>query len=236
MSREQRTEYTIMSSKRPRVWIYLLIAALCYVTYHDYQVSKQLVHIKPLYQEKTNAAFEILLWQAPSVIPLAESLEAIAARSDKDSKTVELIEQTKLQATRWESALGNLIEFSDDYSDNADVQVMTNNSIMTSEKQRDMLHLAFNAKISLVLYTVGETALDDGSRRVLTAYAKELRSLEETLSELKESAKQYPSSSDIHSAYMEYLKKQLLDQLRPHLEQLKQLQNDYQYNKYNTLK
>jgi hypothetical protein len=185
-----------------------------------------------LIKYKNNFAFLTFLKQTPSFIPFAHTLETISTVSDKENpaRVQQLIEQAKSQSEEWEEYIWTLIEFSDDYTNNPDPMPLINESVGTSEKQREMLELTFHARIWRVIYSVSGTywkaqpkLIDKETKTTLATIAKEIRSMEKTIIELKESAR----FADSHEGYDESLKNQLLDKFRIHLEKLKILQDEF---------
>jgi hypothetical protein len=93
-----------------------------------------------------------------------------------------------------------------------------------------MLELTFHARIWRVIYSVSGTywkaqpkLIDKETKTTLATIAKEIRSMEKTIIELKESVR----FADSHEGYDESLKNQLLDKFRIHLEKLKILQDEF---------
>lgn len=215
-------------------WVCLAIVLIITLIF-QYQLNKAEEHvntIKERYQEKNDFAFLTFLDHTPSFIPLAETLEAISVVDDKEdpANVQQLIEMAKELSDHWYEHILLLIEFSDDYSNDADPQVMINYSIMTSKKQEDMFLLAFKSNIWRVIYNVSARywkvkpkLIDKKTRTTLTSIAKEVRLLETTIVSLREMSE----IANNHEGYVEVVKRQLLDNLRPHLEKLKIIQDDF---------
>ncbi|XEC95717.1 hypothetical protein AB6A23_03845 [Paenibacillus tarimensis] len=216
------------------VWFNIVIVLMIIWIYQDKlnEVEEHTKTIKMLYQEKNDIAFLALLKQTPSFIPFAQTLEAISTSSEKENpaRIQEQIERAKSQSTEWEARIWTLIQFSDDHTNNPDPLPMLNHSIGTSEKQNEMLELSFRARIWRVVYSISGTywkaqpkIIDKESRTTLSAIANELRAMEKTISTLKESAE----FSDTREDYDEIIKKQLIDQFRPHLEKMRRIQDEF---------
>jgi hypothetical protein len=222
-------------------WGWFCISIIFLVTsllmrYEHRKTEERLNNVKSLYQIKNDLAFLTFLKQTPSYIPLAETLEAINLVDDTEdpAEVQKLIEKAKELSDSLNQDMMLLIEFSDDYTTNADPQYMVNYSVMNTKKQDDMFILAFQANIWRVVYTVSydywkakPKQISKETRKTLKLIANQVRLLDETLIALKDTAAQVESMIEFDPKYDEGLKRQLLDELKPHLEKLKKIQDGF---------
>lgn len=173
------------------------------------------------YQMKNDSGFLYILKNIDSVIPLAETLEAISntAKDESPAKVVQLIEIAKTEAAHMDEQLRKLIEFSDDFRENESPHMVVNQAVMSSEEQYDAYILAHSGiwgnirSISYDYWKSSPKLINDSSREYVRLLAEELRSLEKTLDNLKES-----HTTSINSIYfLELAKPHVVGQLKPHL-------------------
>ncbi|MDQ8739388.1 hypothetical protein [Paenibacillus sp. LHD-38] len=221
--------------KHIKIYALMLIVLLCVnaaVYRHlDKRSDESYNNLKSLYQQKNVSAFLYLIKHASSSIPLAETLETISQTKENEDpvKVRALIEKAKIQAEELDEQLLTFIEFSDDYSNNAEPRLSINQTVMTSDIQEDMFELAFMARTWRPLYNISYAywksnpkMIDARTRETLRLLATELRDLDKTISLYKENAS-FITPLD----YATHTKPRLLEQLKPHLEKLKIIQDDF---------
>ncbi|WP_028609047.1 hypothetical protein [Paenibacillus harenae] len=221
--------------KQIKIYALMLIVLLCVnaaVYRHlDKRSDERYNNLKSLYQQKNDSAFLYLILHASSAIPLAETLETISRTKENEDpvKVRQLIDMAKIQAEELDEQLFTFIEFSDDYSNNAEPRLSINQTVMTTDIQEDMFELAFMARTWRPLYSISYAywksnpkMINAGTRESLRMLATELRALDKTISSFKENAS-FITPSD----YATQTKPWLLEQLRPHLEKLKIIQDDF---------
>lgn len=218
------------------LWIAIVAAITLLMGYELRKAEERLTHVKSLYRNKNDVAFLFLLKKTPSYVPLADTLEALSEVDDKEdpAEVQQRIEKAKELSDNWFQDILVLIEFSDDYTIDADPQYMLNYSIMNSTKQNDMFVLAYQAnirrvahKISYDFWKVKPKRIPRETRNTLRLLAEEVRLLDDTLAGLRETAARTGFRPELEPMYDESLKKQLLDQLKPHLERLKTIQENF---------
>lgn len=217
-------------SKHIKIYGLILVVLLCINAVVYKQLDEKYNNLKSLYQQKNDAAFLYLVKHASSALPLAETLETISQTKENEvpAKVQQLIDKAKKQAEEMDDQLLTLIEFSDDYSGNPDPKLSINNTVMTSDEQRDMFVLAFQASAWRPIHNISYTywkskpkLINDRTRETLLSLAIELRALDKTIASFKES-----TSSITPENYVFHAKAELLKQLKPHLEKLKKIQNE----------
>lgn len=203
--------------------------------------EERLNKVKSLYQIKNDFAFLTFLKRTPSYIPLAETLESISKVKDTEdpAKVQKLIEKAKTESERLNQDMLFLIEFSDDYTVNADPKFMINYSVMNTHKQNDMFLLAFQSNIWGMAYTTSyeywkakPKVISKETKNTLNLIAAEVRLLNKTMVGLKERTSQLEHMVEFEPMYDESLKKALLDELKPHLERLRKIKDDHMHEKY----
>lgn len=179
------------------------------------------------YQMKNDSGFLYILKNIDSVIPLAETLEAISntAKDESPTKVVQLIETAKKEVAHMDEQLQALIEFSDDYSENGSPEIVVNHTVMNTEEQFN-IYLSADSGIWWVIRSISydywkssPKIINDKAREHLRLLADELRSMEKTLDILKEN-----HTSSINSIYaVELAKPHVVGQLEPHFKKLNKL-------------
>lgn len=225
--------------KNIKIYAIILIVLLCInaLVYRDLdtEADEKYNLLKSLYQRKNDAAFLYVMKHTSSALPFTETLETISKTKEDEvpAKVQQLIEKAKIQAEEFDEQLLTLIEFSDDYSNNTDPKLSVNNSVMTSDEQQDMFVLAFKARTWRPIYNISYAywkskpkRIDDRTRKTLLTLAKELRALNKTITPFKERA----SSMD-SEIYVAQSKAVLLQQLKPHLEKLEKIQDEFRGSK-----
>lgn len=182
------------------------------------------------YQMKNDSGFLYILKNIDSIIPLADTLEAISntAKDENPTKVVQLIETAKTEAAQMAEQMQTLIEFSDDYSENGSPEIVVNQSVMSTEEQFD-IYIAADSGIWWVIRSISydywkssPKLINDKAREHLRLLAKELRSMEITLDKLKEN-----HTVSINSIYYVALaKSDVLVKLNPHFIKLNELNED----------
>ncbi|NIK68393.1 MULTISPECIES: hypothetical protein [unclassified Paenibacillus] len=187
-------------------------------------------HLKTLYQQKNDSGYIYIVTHASSAIPLAETLEKISAsKEDEDpAKIQNLIYQAQDQAEAINEQLLTIIEFSDGFSKDSVPEISINQTVMTTETQKDMFILAFQADVWIPLHNISYNywktkpkLINDETRKTLSALATELRALDQTITAYKDVAAEMAFREQTP-----YPKSPLLNQLKPHLEKLKSIQNN----------
>ncbi|WP_211747000.1 hypothetical protein [Paenibacillus sp. Marseille-Q4541] len=215
--------------------ILLGVSAVIFMTlYKDSQEKYN--DLKSRYQMKNDSGFIYILKNTVSLIPLAETLEAISntEKDESPAKVQQLIEAAKIEADQIDEQMWTLIEFSDDYSENRDPEIVVNSAVMTSDEQYDM-YTAFSGTwgsvrtISYRYWKSSPKLIDEGTREYLRSLAGELRSMDEILSIIKE---EYTTS--INSLYdAKIAKANLLGLIKPHLIKIDKLQEVFYSNSEN---
>ncbi|WP_243864439.1 hypothetical protein [Paenibacillus castaneae] len=188
-----------------------------------------------LYQLKNDSAFAYLVKHASETIPLADTLVAISESKENEdpAKIRQLIDKAKIQAEEIDEQLLIFIEFSDIYTNNAVPKLSVNNTAMTTDEQQDMFILAFQARVWKPLYNISYSywksnpkTIDAKTRETLHLLATELRALNKTITSFKEDANHMFFQGQVES-----YKASMLGKLKPHLERLKKIQDDFSGHK-----
>ncbi|WP_336772743.1 hypothetical protein [Paenibacillus sp. MMO-58] len=211
------------------ILIVLVFISFFTFNYLNHKWESKYNHLKSLYQQKNDSGYIYIVTHASSAIPLAETLEKIStSKEDEDpAKIQQLITQAQAQAETINEQLLTIIEFSDGFSKNSVPEVSINQTVMTTELQKDMFILAFQANVWRPLYNISynywkvKPQLNEDTRKTLMALATELRALDKTITSYKEVA-----ADMAFRGHTPYSKTPLLDQLKPHLEKIKSIQNN----------
>ncbi|MEC0204535.1 hypothetical protein P4H39_18145 [Paenibacillus lautus] len=168
---------------------------------------------------------------ASETIPLADTLMAISESKENEdpAKIRQLIDKAKIQAEEIDEQLLTIIEFSDTFTNNAVPKLSVNNTVMTTDKQQEMFHLAFQARTWRPLYQISYSywksnpkTIDTKTRETSRLLATELRALNQTITSFRDEAHQM-----FFQERVEPYKAEMLRQLKPHLERLKKIQDDF---------
>ncbi|MCE5173269.1 hypothetical protein LQV63_28850 [Paenibacillus profundus] len=184
---------------------------------------------------KNDSAFAYLVKNASETIPLADTLMAISESKENEepAKIRQLIDKAKIQAEEIDEQLLTFIVFSDIYTNNAVPKHFVNNTAMTTDEQLDMFILAREARIWWPLYDTSYSywksnpkTIDAKTRKTLRSLATELRELNKTIMLFKDEAHHmfFQEQAELNKAAM-------LRQLKPHLERLKKIQDDFSGHK-----
>lgn len=199
------------------------------------QSSDKYNSLNTLYQLKNDSAFAYIVKHASETIPLADTLMAISESNENEDPTKirQLIDKAKIQAEEIDEQLLTFIEFSDIYTNNAVPKLSVNNTVMTTDEQQDMFILAFQAKVWRPLYNISYSywksnpkTIDAKSRETLRLLATELRTLNKTITSFKDDA-----HNNFFQGQVAPYKAEVLRQLKPHLERLKKIQDDFSEQK-----
>ncbi|MCI1775824.1 MAG: hypothetical protein LKI04_17540 [Paenibacillus lautus] len=197
----------------------------------DNQASVKYNSLHSLYQLKSDSAFAYLVKHASETIPLADTLMAISESKENENpaKIRQWIDKAKIQAEDFDEQLLTIIEFSDTFTNDAVPKLSVNNTAMTTENQQDMFILAFQARTWRPLYQISYSywksdpkTIDAKTRETLRSLANELRSLNQTITSFKDDAHHMFFQDQIES-----YKAEMLRQLKPHLERLNKIQDDF---------
>lgn len=195
------------------------------------QASVRYNSLHSLYQLKNDSAFAYLVKHASETIPLADTLMAISESKENEdpAKIRQWIDKAKIQAEEIDEQLLTIIEFSDAFTNNAVPKLSVNNTAMTTDNQQDMFILAFQARTWRPLYQISYSywksnpkSIDAKTRETLRSLATELRALNQTIMSFKDDAHHMFFEDQIESH-----KAEMLRQLKPHLERLKKIQEDF---------
>ncbi|GMK42927.1 hypothetical protein PghCCS26_00540 [Paenibacillus glycanilyticus] len=222
---------------RTSIIILIVLVFISFLTYNhlNHRWESKYNHLKSLYQQKNDSGYIYIVTHASSAIPLAETLEKIStSKEDEDpAKIQQLITQAQAQAKTINEQLLTIIEFSDDFSKKSVPEVSINQTVMTTELQKDMFILAFQANVWRPLYNISYNywkvkpkLINEDTRKTLLALATELRALDKTITSYKEVA-----ADMAFRGQTPYPKTLLLNQLKPHLEKLKSIQNSMNKNR-----
>lgn len=199
------------------------------------QSSDKYNSLSSLYQMKNDSAFTYLLKHASETNPLADTLIAISESKENEDpvKIRQLIDKAKIQAEEVDEQLLTFIEFSDIYTNNPVPKLSVNNTAMTTDEQQDMFILAFQARVWRPLYSISYSywksnpkTIDAKTRETLHLLATELRALNKMITSFKNDA-QDMFFQEQASPY----KAEMLLKLKPHLERLKKIQDDFSGHK-----
>ncbi|MBD7970588.1 hypothetical protein [Paenibacillus gallinarum] len=187
---------------------------------HNQEYNK----LEQMYQTKNDSGFLYLLKHPVSPLPLANTLETLSKteEDERPAKVQELIETAKAQATEVDEQLMMFVNFSDTFSE---------------KEEGEIINHVYYEDIDLFLLVSGPTwnpmysisyrywkstpkVLDEYTREYLLSLTEELRSLDKTFTELKDSSN---TQSLIFSDQLIGAKIKLLDKLKPHLIKIKQL-------------
>lgn len=210
--------------------ILILINAAVY-RHLEIQSSIKFNSLNSLYQLKNDSAFAYIMKNASETIPLADTLMAISESKENEdpAKIRQLIDKAKIQAEEIDEQLLTIIEFSDTFTNNAVPKLSVNNTVMTTDKQQEMFHLAFQARTWRPLYQISYSywksnpkTIDTKTRETSRLLATELRALNQTITSFRDEAHQM-----FFQERVEPYKAEMLRQLKPHLERLKKIQDDF---------
>ncbi|MCR8656750.1 hypothetical protein [Paenibacillus endoradicis] len=216
------------------IFIIFTLINVALFRYLDNQSSVKYNDLYSLYQQKNDSAFVYLAEHAFETIPLADTLMAISESKENEdpAKIRQLIDKAKIQAEEIDDQLSTFIEFSDAYINNAVPKHFVNNTAMTTDEQLDMFILAREARIWWSLYDISYSYWKSNPKTIDTKTRDTLRLLATELYELN---KTITSFKDIDATHMFYLaenyKALMLGNLKPHLERLKKIQDDFSGHK-----
>lgn len=214
----------------PILIIIIIINVAVYRHLED-QASVRYNGLHSLYQLKNDSAFAYLVKHASETIPLADTLMAISESKENEdpAKIRKWIDKAKIQAEEIDEQLLTIIEFSDTFPNNAVPKLSVNNTAMTTDNQEDMFILAFQARTWRPLYQISYSywksnpkTIDAKTRETFRSLATELRELNQTIMSFKDAAHHMFFEDQIES-----YKAEMLRQLKPHLERLKKIQEDF---------
>jgi hypothetical protein len=230
-------KYTLPKHIKIYALLLIIIILINSAVYRHLEIQSSVKYnsLKSLYQLKNNSAFAYLVKHASSTIPLADTLMAISESKENEepAKIRQLIDKAKIQAEEIDEQLSTFIEFSDIYTNNAVPKLSVNNTAMTTDKQHDMFILAFEAEIWRPLYNISYSywksnpkTIDTRTRETLRSLATELRELNKTIMSFKNDSQRMAFQEQV-----EPFKAEMLRQLKPHLEKLKKIQDDFSGHK-----
>lgn len=195
------------------------------------QASVKYNSLHSLYQLKSDSAFAYLVKHASETTPLADTLMAICESKENENpaKIRQWIDKAKIQAEDIDEQLLTIVEFSDNFTNDAVPKLSVNNTSMTTDTQEDLFILAFQARTWRPLYQISYSywksnpkTIDAKTRETLRSLATELRALNQTIMSFKDDAHHMFFEDQIES-----YKAEMLRQLKPHLERLKKIQDDF---------
>lgn len=213
------------------ILIIIIVINVAVYRHLENQASVRYNSLHSLYQLKNDSAFAYLVKHASETIPLADTLMAISESKENEdpAKIRQWIDKAKIQAEEIDEQLLTIIEFSDAFPNNAVPKLSVNNTAMTTDNQQDMFILAFQARTWRPLYQISYSywksnpkTMDAKTRETLRSLATELRALNQTIMSFKDDAQHMFFEDQIES-----YKAEMLRQLKPHLERLKKIQDDF---------
>ncbi|WP_160032415.1 hypothetical protein [Paenibacillus sp. An7] len=217
-------------SKKSYVIVFVILLGVVTMIYTKVYKDAEIKHnqeynkLEQMYQTKNDSGFLYLLKHPVSPLPLANTLEALSKteEDERPAKIQELIETAKTQAEEVDEQLMMFVNFSDTFSEKEEGEIINH----AYYEDIDLFLLVSGPtwnpmySISYLYWTSKPKVLDEYTRKYLLSLAQELRSLDKTFTELKDSSN---TQSLIFSDQLIGAKIKLLDKLKPHLIKINQL-------------
>jgi len=137
-----------------------------------------------------------------------------------------LIDKAKIQAEEVDDQLSTFIKFSDTYINNVVPMHFVNNTAMTTDDQLDIFILAREARIWWPLYDISYSYWKSNPKTIDTKTRETLRSLATELDELNKTITSFNDAANMFYLAENY-KALMLGKLKPHLERLERIQDDF---------
>lgn len=215
-------------SKKSYVIVFIILLGVITMIYTrvykdaEIKYNEKYNKLEQMYQTKNDSGFLYLLKHPISPIPLADTLETLSKteEDERPAKVQDLIETAKTQAEEIDEQLWMFVNFSDTFSEKEEGEIINyvyyeniDLFLLVNDPTGDPLY-----SISYRYWKSKPKLLDEYTREYLLTLAAELRSLDRTFTELKDSSH---TQNLIFSDQLKGAKFELLDKLKPHLIKIK---------------
>ncbi|WP_134703027.1 hypothetical protein [Ammoniphilus sp. YIM 78166] len=214
------------------ITLVILLVLVTIFSFFQHRLIREQKQQLTWYQDKNDYTFLYLLEDTPSLVSLAGLLEKLSKVDERDEKAFwDLLSHAKNMNQAWEHRLYKLIHLSDDNSQPLKTEYGINHQIMTSALQQDLWLLAFRADTRNVLYVMGYQFKDKASTNLDSKTRETLKGISEQLLLMDQSIHEYQQLAggrwgDVH--FQEEFKRRFLQDMRPYLETIKDLSENYQ--------